>query len=164
MHNFTRSSFNQKILWVKWWDGSQVTINSLQRGEEEEYLLHQSYRSGLNQNKCRQIISKFFILLNFFVVALKKLFFLTISLFQIINTGIKMFARSDNKGADCGFRIAQEVCWGGKLVVINYKLIILFEGCFGIDGVYDQTASSRHEGRYVYVAFEWWYGHSPRNP
>lgn len=35
---------------------------------------------------------------------------------SIINTGIKMFARSDNKGADCGFRIAQE----GALALMEF--------------------------------------------
>lgn len=32
-----------------------------------------------------------------------------ISLCQIINTGVKVLVRTDNKGAVCDFRLAQEV-------------------------------------------------------
>lgn len=67
------------------------------------YFTTPEIKDIVNLNFDRLTVKKIFDL--FLLIKVVSLYFFV----QIINTGVKLMARSDNKGADCGFRIAQEV-------------------------------------------------------
>ena len=60
-----------------------------------------------------------------------------------------MFARSDNKGADCEFRIAQEVAvFNLKYFLPEFILSTFFSGRNGFEGIYDKKACYGHQRRH----------------